>query len=80
MNEIEKDTVLAYLQDQLHKRKRKLKRMERGLAEKQQESESYGKTYNREIGDYLVLYGAIAREKGYIDWIGYCVEYLNKIK
>ena len=80
LNDLEKDTVLAHLRDQMQKRSRKLKQLERGLAEKQQESESYGKAYNREIGDYLVLYGAIAREKGYIEWISYCIDYLNKIE
>jgi DNA-binding PadR family transcriptional regulator len=79
LNEIEKDTVLAHLRDQIQKRSRKLKRLERSLAENQRKSESYGKAYNREIGDYLVLYGAIVRERGYIDWIQYCADYLTKI-
>ena len=80
LNEVEKDTVLTHMRDQIQKRSRKLKRLEKSLAEKQQKSESYGKAYNREIGDYLVLYGAIARERGYIDWIQYCVDYLQSIK
>ncbi len=80
LNETDKDTVFAHFRDQLQKRSRKLKKLEQGLKEKQQASKTYGKTYNREIGDYLVVYGAIAREKGYIDWINYCIDYLNGIK
>lgn len=80
LNEIKKDTVLNHLQDQLKKRMHKLKRLEENMEINKRESESYGKLYNNELGDYLVLCGAISREKNYIEWINFCVDHLKNLE
>lgn len=79
LNEIDKDTVLEHLRDQLQKRSRKLNYLERSMEANRRESESYGNVYNAELGDYLVLCGAISREKSYVEWLNYCIDYLKKL-
>lgn len=78
LNELNGDDIKIYLEDQLDKRKTKLKRLEKNMSINKENSDSYGKIYNEELGDFLVLAGAIMREKNYIKWIEFCMDYVKK--
>lgn len=40
---------------------------------------NYGKEFDSELGDYLLLNGAIMREKSYIEWLNFCMQHLESL-
>jgi DNA-binding PadR family transcriptional regulator len=79
LNEMEQEKVISQIDNQLQKRKTKLARLEHNMVVNKRENDSYGKYFNAELGDYLVLCGAIMREANYIEWLEYCLNYMKSI-
>jgi DNA-binding PadR family transcriptional regulator len=79
LNEMDKEKVISQIDNQLQQRKVKLARLEHNMIVNKRQNDSYGKYFNEELGDYLVLCGAISREANYIEWLEYCLNYLKYI-
>lgn len=76
--EVDHTQMHAALEDQIEKRSLKLQRLVHNMQENRQNS-TYGQIYDKELGDYLVLCGAISREKDYIAWLRFCMETIEKL-
>lgn len=74
-DEIDNTALIKQFQSQLEKRKEKLSNLEKSMEELLKNKE-ISKVNSPGFGDYIVLNGAIMREKSYIDWINDCI---NKI-
>jgi hypothetical protein len=79
LNEMDKEKVISQIDNQLQMRRNKLARLEHNMIVNKRESDSYGKYFNEELGDYLVLCGAIMREMNYIEWLEFCLNHLKYI-
>jgi DNA-binding PadR family transcriptional regulator len=77
LNEMDKEKVISQIDNQLQKRRDKLARLEHNMIVNQRGNDSYGKYFNEDLGDYLVLRGAIMRETNYIEWLEYCLNHLK---
>ncbi|MDS0524796.1 PadR family transcriptional regulator [Clostridium sp. SHJSY1] len=72
-DEIDRKTVLNLFFSQLEKRKEKLQILEQYIINLSDIDE----ISSPKFGDYIVLKGAILREKSYIEWLEFCI---NKIE
>ncbi|MBP1764313.1 MAG: putative transcriptional regulator [Firmicutes bacterium] len=74
---MKKEDILKQFDYQLKQRKEKLAKLEASMAE-----HPYAKTVSAVIsplyGDYIVLKGAIMRERTYIDWLTDCIAEIRK--
>jgi DNA-binding PadR family transcriptional regulator len=79
-NQMDREKIKNHLEKQLQQRTIKLNYLESCMIKHQNTKADYGKKFDADLGDYLVLNGAIMREKNYLEWLRFCMEYLETIK
>lgn len=75
-DEMDNEILLKQFQSALVKHLKRLKYLE-GSMEELSKKKNVSKVSSPEFGDYIVLNGAIMREKTYIDWIKDCIKKIN---
>ncbi len=72
-DEMDKDILLKQFKSQLNKHMERLSYLKDGMDELSKKKE-IAKVSSPGFGDYIVLNGAIMREKNYIEWLEDCIE------
>lgn len=72
-DEMDTDTLLNQFNSALYKHSERLEYLESSM-EKLLETKDISKVSSPSFGDYIVLNGAIMREKNYIAWLNDCIE------
>jgi DNA-binding PadR family transcriptional regulator len=80
LNNMDREQIKIQLKNQLRQRDLKLKKLQGFMAKQKSSNVNYGKRFDEELGDYLVLQGAIMREKNNIEWLNFCAHYLETIE
>lgn len=76
-DEMDADTLLNQFQSALHKHSERLEYLENCM-EKLLKTKDISKVSSPSFGDYIVLNGAIMREKNYIDWLNDCIKKITQ--
>lgn len=76
-DEMNSETLLRQFQSALDKHSERLEYLERHL-EKFSKTKDVSKVSSPSFGDYIVLNGAVMREKNYIGWIKDCLEKITQ--
>jgi len=72
-DEMDMDTLLKQFESALNKHLERLEYLENSM-EKLSKEKDISKVSSPSFGDYVVLNGAIMREKSYIDWLNDCIK------
>ena len=70
---MDNDTLLRQFESALNKHSERLEYLENCM-EQLLEKKNVSKVSSPKFGDYIVLTGAIMREKTYIDWLKDCIK------
>lgn len=76
-DEMDNNTLLRQFQSALNKHSEKLDYLENSM-EDLLKNKDVSKVSSPEFGDYIVLNGAIMREKTYIEWIDDCIKKISQ--
>jgi len=76
-DEMDTNTLLRQFQNTLSKHSEKLEYLENHMAELLT-SDDISTVSSPRFGDYIILNGAIMREKNYIEWIEDCIKKISK--
>lgn len=76
-DEMDDDTLLKQFQSALSKHSERLEYLENSM-EELLKTKDISKVSSPHFGDYIVLNGAIMREKSYIDWLDDCIKKITQ--
>jgi hypothetical protein len=76
-DEMDTDTLLNQFQSALHKHSERLEYLEISMKELSKKKDIF-KSSSPGFGDYIILNGAIMRERNYIDWLEVCIDKIKK--
>lgn len=76
-DEMDMDTLLKQFESALNKHSERLEYLEDSM-EKLSKEKDISKVSSPSFGDYVVLNGAIMREKSYIDWLNDCIKKITQ--
>lgn len=75
-DEMDNDTLLRQFQNALNNHSERLEYLENSM-EELLKTKDISKVSSPNLGDYIILNGAIMREKNYIDWLKDCIEKIS---
>ncbi len=78
-DEMDNATLLKQFESTLNKHSERLEYLESSMEELLKKKD-VSKVFSPNFGDYIVLNGAIMREKSYIDWLNDCIKKITQKK